>query len=562
MKHILILFALLLLTFAALHLPAQRNGLASNNWGSLPGDGSVWAFNGQYAAGWRQPMRNLLKVSGDISDATWTKTSATANSATLLTFTAQNGLVSQAVTTLASVQYTFSFNVRAVSGNTALHFLHTNSATGNSTALTATATLTRYRVTVLGRTGGGAVTFGLQDQNASGQGQVEVTEWQVTPGPSTMPYQRTGTGQTVADLSGTSPMTLGSNATAADTKDPSVSVYSRNRLAAGSTQNLQGGWFLQNTSGGASIDSATGLTLGTSTSDYVYQQYTVTAGVQYKLSATVTVNSGSTSLYLRHIGAQQGSITSITATASPVRYVSTTITFASSGSVQFGIQAATTSGSNITVTNWQLEVGSSATPFTSPAGESRAVGLSFTTDDYVGGTVALPGDWTILAIVRPTAVSKGLLRNGTSSPNVSLDANGKVAFAGASTITSTTAPPQQMWSVVGMTLSGTTIAHWLNGQANGSGTSASGNAFTELLIGYDGIAYYEGQVALVAAYPYAWSPWMMAQYARNIAEQFCPQRGILCSLKQSMESSGLWWREGEWASIMAPPFMRPLGRIQ
>jgi hypothetical protein len=94
--------------------------------------------------------------------------------ATSLTFSAQFGSQAQSVTTIAGLNYTFSFWARRISGNTALHINHFDSATGANTAFTITDNWAQYSVTVLGRTGGGAVQFGVQDRNASGFGQILV----------------------------------------------------------------------------------------------------------------------------------------------------------------------------------------------------------------------------------------------------------------------------------------------------------------------------------------------------------------------------------------------------
>lgn len=178
-----------------------------------PGHSAVWV------PALAKEATNLLAWSEDVSNAAWTKTNSTANSATTLTFTAQNGLVSQSITTLAGGSYTLSFKARAVTGNTALSFLHTDSATGNSTALTVTATLTRYYVTVLAKTGGGAVVCGIQDQNAAGQGQIEITEWQVEAS-SLHSYRKTEARQSVAEYFGRNlPLQLGSTS-GADVNDP------------------------------------------------------------------------------------------------------------------------------------------------------------------------------------------------------------------------------------------------------------------------------------------------------------------------------------------------------
>jgi len=91
--------------------------------------------------------------------------------ATSLTFGAQYATREQSVTTLDGQSYTFSFWAKNINGNTALKIIHFASATGNDTAVTIDGTWTRYSVTVLGKSGGGAVFFGIQDANASGQGE-------------------------------------------------------------------------------------------------------------------------------------------------------------------------------------------------------------------------------------------------------------------------------------------------------------------------------------------------------------------------------------------------------
>ena len=175
------------------------------------------------SAVWTDRKRNLADWSEDLTNAIYTHDAAT-NSATLLTFSAQNQSIYQPVTTLDAASYTLSFKARAVTGNTALHFLHTNSATGNSTALTVTATLTRYSVSVLGKSGGGAVNFGIQDQNASGFGQIEITEFQVSPGATLLDYEKTEANQRIWDYSGNGNHATRGSTSGADTNDPSFAV--------------------------------------------------------------------------------------------------------------------------------------------------------------------------------------------------------------------------------------------------------------------------------------------------------------------------------------------------
>ena len=75
--------------------------------------------------------------------------------------TSGSGRVYNGISTTAGGTYTLSFWARSVSGTTSLAFWHFNSATGNSTAVTIGTSWQRYQVTILGRTGGGFVEFGI-----------------------------------------------------------------------------------------------------------------------------------------------------------------------------------------------------------------------------------------------------------------------------------------------------------------------------------------------------------------------------------------------------------------
>ena len=72
-----------------------------------------------------------------------------------------SGRVYNGISTTAGVTYTLSFWARSVSGTTSLALWHFNSATGNSTPVTIGTSWQRYQVTILGRTGGGFVEFGI-----------------------------------------------------------------------------------------------------------------------------------------------------------------------------------------------------------------------------------------------------------------------------------------------------------------------------------------------------------------------------------------------------------------
>jgi len=120
---------------------------------------------------------NLALRSTDITQAVWTTANGgTKDAATLFTFAGLNSTLLQQVSTVAGITYKLEFKARAVSGNTALKFYHNNSATGNTSNLTIDGVLTKYSVSVLGRTGNGLVDFGIRDENAAGHGQIEITE--------------------------------------------------------------------------------------------------------------------------------------------------------------------------------------------------------------------------------------------------------------------------------------------------------------------------------------------------------------------------------------------------
>ncbi len=167
-----------------------------------------WAFNGDATAtAAKLPLRQLLLRSEDLTD-TWKKTGGgTIDDATHFTFGAQNDTVYQIYTTADGALYTFFVEARAVSGNTALRLRHNSSASGANTDVTFTGTLANYATTVLGRTGGGVVTFGVRDENVGGFGQIEITRAMLSPGTHTAEemaamYQQTTDLQALSDKSG------------------------------------------------------------------------------------------------------------------------------------------------------------------------------------------------------------------------------------------------------------------------------------------------------------------------------------------------------------------------
>jgi len=655
----------------------------------LPGEGLVAAYfmgpDGPLnpSADYWQPDNNLLLWSEDVSNAGWTKTDATADSATLLTFDAQNGLASQSITTITGVQYTLSFKVRRITGNTALHFYH-NGLTPASTAFTATATLTRYSVTVTGD--GGAVSFGIQDQNAAGHGQIELTEIQLNPGATAAEYQKTEAKQSLHDWSGQGNHGQRGSTTGSDTNDPSITPTCRNLLAAGSTEDLQE-WTASETpvvtattvedDNGAAYESISQLVAAP---DATIHTWTIWVLKDAVLPATrfpefrpvvntyYRVRLDTSSGASTETAACSGSHTvtsdglywkvAVTFTTDDGNGISAQIFPAIGANADLTTSSAAATGS-ITILKQQLEVGDAATTYINPASEAMVQDWDFVTDDYVvTDPLTLDSDWTFLAVLKPDDnTSVGLWRNGAAAPNVSLDAAGKVSYepalknlmaegstedlehaawySGGAAVNDAThltfsaqngnvyqqvstldgvsytlsfairavsgntslrfyhgfsetgddsalnvtdvltrysvtmlgksgggnvnfgiwdangsgwgqvevtewqvevgssATPygvgdpivatnavDHQWQVVAITKSGTTIAHYLNGAANGSGTSSSGNAFAALRIGYDGTAYYDGGYAAFAAYNRALSPGTILRWQREVVKRW------------------------------------------
>lgn len=305
-------------------------------------------------ARWYDRAMNLAGYSADLTNALWTKTNTTADSATLLTFDAQNGLLSQSVTTLDATNYTLSFKARRITGNTALKFYHNDSETGNTSALTLTATLTRYSVTILGKNGGGAVLFGVQDVNAAGHGQIEITEIQVTPGSSAGTYRATEARQRVWDWSpGANHAQVGS-AGGSDTNDPGDAVWRKNLLADGSTEDLNNAAWNPTD---VTVDTATTMTFDAQNGQ-VWQGVTTVAGVTYTVSFEARRITGNTGLRIRHFNSATGDSTNFTITDTLTRHSVSVLGKAGDGVVGFGIRDANVVGhGQIEVTEWQVEVG-------------------------------------------------------------------------------------------------------------------------------------------------------------------------------------------------------------
>jgi len=137
---------------------------------------------------------NLLIYSEDISQVAWDKIGSP-----VITGTDQfqailvNSRVQRQMVTVEGVSYTISFRAKVAPGNktTGCYMYHFNSASGSSTSLALTETLTTFSATVLGRIGGGNVAVGFQDNNSADWPLVTITDFQVTETTSVMPYVKT-----------------------------------------------------------------------------------------------------------------------------------------------------------------------------------------------------------------------------------------------------------------------------------------------------------------------------------------------------------------------------------
>lgn len=125
-------------------------------------------------------LENRQTNSADLSGSEYNFVNATRNDTTKFTPTASAGYCFSRFTSLAGVTYRVSFDARRVTGATSVRFLNLNSASGNTQALTIDGTLKRYSFEFLGKTGGGTIDFGIQDNaNPSDWSQIEYTNVQL-----------------------------------------------------------------------------------------------------------------------------------------------------------------------------------------------------------------------------------------------------------------------------------------------------------------------------------------------------------------------------------------------
>ncbi|WP_022667930.1 hypothetical protein [Desulfospira joergensenii] len=141
---------------------------------------------------------NLMLWSEDISNAAWDGYEVNVAGPNKFTATGVTGGMSQDIETTEGALYTFSFAASVPVGaqTTGYYIMHYQSGTlsdpgYNITNLVLTNEPTRYSVTVLGRPGGGAISFGIEDDNEANWAEITVTDFQVTETPCIMPYVKT-----------------------------------------------------------------------------------------------------------------------------------------------------------------------------------------------------------------------------------------------------------------------------------------------------------------------------------------------------------------------------------
>jgi len=304
-------------------------------------------------ARWFQVGWNLLRWSEDLTKDVWLGSNWVANDATHVTFTAQYGGPFQQIYDDVGSVYTFSAEIRWISGNTNLRIYSAGAEEGNYQPITVTSTLTRYAATATLKSGMDHFNFGVKDINGSGFGQIEMTRAMIIPGSHTAAecaalYQKTEAQQAFHDWSGNgNTASRGSDDEAEDTNDPELTPSSRNLLAPGSTEDLTDtNW--------TATDANTTATTFTPTAQngQVVQSFTTTDGADYVLSATIS-SAGNTSLQW----VKGGSTANLTVTATPTRY---STTFTGDGNAwNLGLRDPNASGFGaITFTNIQLETGS------------------------------------------------------------------------------------------------------------------------------------------------------------------------------------------------------------
>lgn len=422
------------------------------------------------ASFWYTPGRNQFNYSTNLTGASWIVSTATKDDATHVTFTAQNGYVKQDVATDVGRQYTLFATIAQVTGNIALHWYHAGLIPA-STALTITGTLTDYAVTVTGD--GGTVNFGIQDQNAAGWGQIEVTRWAVIPGTHTAVeasaiYEQTGPKPGWFDYaSGGNDGCFGGNCIVATTSDPSTIPWDYNDWGPQSRTDLTDSDWTATT---ATVTATTFTP--TAQNGGVTIIYTGTSGASYLVSAELS-SVGNLGLQWT-TGATNPAVT---VTGTPTRY---SVAYTGTGAAEnIGLRDGNAAGwGAITATDWQIEqVPSGTTTPSVYSAEATTLVADFDgTDDYVEVNASLtsarmtmavafridqPGNNGAIVSTEPTLASglEGMgIRYRVASVVWLSPASGSPDYLGGSV-----AIPTGVWVIVLSTYDGTTASLYVNG---------------------------------------------------------------------------------------------------
>ncbi len=306
----------------------------------------------------------LLVNTEDMTGAVWATSDATVFSAVRWGATARYGNISQDVTTTEGELNTLYLRGYVVSGTPLAKFLHIYSPIGSTSTLIMTGTSADYAITVPGKAGGGAITFGMRDSQLNPDALFEVTRWAVIPGEwsaeeAAAIYQTVAANnQTAHDWSGNGNDACAGADCDAGTDDPSNRVVAEtNLLAAGSTEDLtNAAWTLNDASGNASLDSATQFTFGAHATDLFSQPITTTEGSTYILSVTLNVVSGDPTLRVRRAGSATGDNGSdFEAAATPTQFTDVFLGKVGGGTVSLGLRNGSDAAAGIfTVDEWQL----------------------------------------------------------------------------------------------------------------------------------------------------------------------------------------------------------------
>ena len=186
------------------------------------------------------------------------------------------------ITTAAGFTYRVSGDVFVVSGNTSLHILHENSATGNQTSISGTVgQWVAFTVDVLGVTGGGVISAGIQDRNAAGLGSFKIRKLSVQLVPNASTFLQNNTTAAVYSLP------IDHNPT---TFEPLGVLIEEQRVNLFTYSEQAAQWGPSNSTTDPNVATAPDAQLtgdriiATTSSGYVFRQISCTAGLSYTQS--------------------------------------------------------------------------------------------------------------------------------------------------------------------------------------------------------------------------------------------------------------------------------------